>query len=220
MKHTVVAPAGDNIDALFIGVREFPTEKVVLITPKRYASEAARAQKELKKFRIPVKIIDIDESWESIFRAIAEIKSSAENILVNVATGDRDGQCAATSAAFVNGLKAFSIDKGEAMMLPVLKFSYYKMIPERKLLILKTLKQDKTCCASFEELSRRLNMSLPLVSYHINGNAKSEGLVQMGLADVTEKKGRMEITLTPLGKLLIDGHIETKDDKRWFRRAK
>jgi hypothetical protein len=216
MKHTVVAPAGDNIDALFIGIREFPTEKVVLITPKKYISEAAKAQKELKKFRIPVKVIDIDESWEAIFRAISEIKSSHENILVNVATGDRDGQCAATSAAFVNGLRAFSIDKGEAMMLPVLKFSYYKMIPERKLAILNILRQDKTCCASFEELSKRLKISLPLVSYHINGNAKSEGLVQMGLAEVTEKKGRMKIALTSLGKLLIDGHVESKDSRRWF----
>lgn len=216
MKHTVVAPAGDNIDALFIGIKEFPTEKVVLITQKKYAGEAARAQKELKKFRIPVKIIDIDESWEAIFRAIAEIKSGHENILVNVATGDRDGQCAATSAAFVNGLRAFSIDKGEAMMLPVLKFSYYKMIPARKLAILSILRQDKTCCASFEELSRKLKMSLPLVSYHVNGNAKSEGLVQMGLAEVTEKKGRMEIVLTPLGKLLIDGHVEAEDSRRWF----
>ncbi|MBI4174223.1 MAG: hypothetical protein HY517_01150 [Candidatus Aenigmarchaeota archaeon] len=210
MKHTVVAPVGDSIDALFVGIKEFPTEKIVLITPKKYASEAAMAQKELKKFRIPVRIVEIDYSWESVFRAIAEIKTGAENILVNVATGDRDMQCAATSAAFVNGLKAFSIDNGSVMMLPVLKFSYYKMIPERKLSILKILRQDKTCCASFEELSRRMKMSLPLVSYHINGNAKSEGLTQMGLAEVTEKKGRMEIELTPLGKLLIDGYVDVK----------
>lgn len=214
MKHTVVAPAGDNIDALFIGIKEFPTEKVVLITPKKYMPEAAMAQKELKKFRIPVKILEVESSWESVFRAITEIKSSSENILINVATGDRDTQCAATSAAFVNGLKAFSIDNGAVMMLPVLKFSYYKMIPERKLMILKMLRQDKTCCASFEELSRKLNMSLPLVSYHINGNVKSEGLVKMGLTEVMEKKGRMEIALTSLGKLLIDGHIETKEDDR------
>ncbi len=210
MKHTVIAPAGDNIEALFIGIKEFPTEKVVLITPKKYMGESLKAQRELRKFRIPVKIIDVDGSWESIFRTIAEVKSGVENILVNVATGDRDSQCAATSAAFVNGLKAFSIDNGAAMMLPVLKFSYYKMIPERKLTILKLLKEDKTCCASFDQLSRRLNMSLPLVSYHVNGNAKSEGLVQMGLAEVHEKKGRMEITLTSLGRLLIDGYVETK----------
>ena len=210
MKHTIIAPAGDNIEALFIGIREFPTEKVILITPKKYMGEASKAQKELRKFRIPVKILEVSGTWESIFRTITEVKPGAENILVNVATGDRDGQCAATSAAFVNGLKAFSIDEGSAMMLPVLKFSYYKMIPERKLAILRLLSEDKTCCASFDELSKRLSMSLPLVSYHVNGNAKSEGLVDMGLAEVAEKKGRMEITLTPLGRLLIDGYVETK----------
>ena len=208
MKHIVVAPAGDSIDALFVGIKEFPTERVILITPKKYMSEAMRAQKELKKFSVPVKIIEIDNSWESMFKAISEIKSANGNILVNVATGDRDMQCAATSAAFVNGLKAFSIDNGSAMMLPVLKFSYYKLIPERKLSILKILREDKNCCASFDELSRRLKMSLPLVSYHINGNVKSEGLVRMGLVDVMEKKGKMEISLTSLGKLLIDGYVK------------
>lgn len=210
MKYTVVAPAGDSIEALFIGIKEFPTEKVVLITPKKYMAEAIRAQRELIKFRVPVKIIEIENSWEAVFRAITEIKSSAENILINVATGDRDMQCAATSAAFVNGIKAFSIDNGSAMLLPVLKFSYYRMIPERKLAILKILRQSSM---SFEDLSRKLRMSLPLASYHINGNAKSEGLVQMGLAEVTDKNGRMEISLTPLGKLLTDGYIETNDKR-------
>ena len=208
VKHIVVAPVGDNMGALFVGLREFPTEKVVLVASRDYMSEAKKAERDLKKFRVPVRIVQIDGNvWEEMFKAISQIKSSENNVIVNVATGDRDLQCAATSAAFVNGLKAFGVDGGSVMMLPVLKFSYYRMIPEKKLEILKLLHGDKTCCASFEELSRRLGMSLPLISYHVNGNAKAEGLRQMGLVDVRERKGRMQIDLTSMGRLLIEGHI-------------
>lgn len=55
-------------------------------------------------------------------------------------------------------------------------------------------------------------MSLPLVSYHINGNVKSEGLVQMGLVEAKERKNKLEVSLTSLGKLLIDGYISSKED--------
>ncbi len=211
MKHTVIAPVGDRIEYLFVGIREFPTEKVILITPKKYVDEAVKVEKELKKFRIPVKSIEVDGSWESVFKAIAEVKPGLENILINVATGDRHTRCAATSAAFVNGLKAFAVDGSLVQMLPVLKFSYYKMIPEKKLAILSLINQDKTCCKSFEELSTKLKMSLPLVSYHINGNRKSEGLVQMGLIEVKETKGRSQIALTSLGKMLVDGHVDIRE---------
>ncbi len=211
MKHTVIAPVGDKIDALFVGIREFPTEKVILITPKNYDNDAKKVEKELKKFKIPVKSIEVDGSWESVFKTIAEIKPGLENILINVATGDRHTRCAATSAAFVNGLKAFAVEGPVVQMLPVLKFSYYKMIPDKKLSILNLINEDEACCKSFEELSTKLKMSLPLISYHINGNRKSEGLVQMGLVEVREKKGRSEITLTSLGRMLIDGHVDVSE---------
>ncbi len=213
MKYTIVAPIGDNSDALFAGIREFPTERIVLIVPKKYSAEAGRVEKELVKFRIPVRSVPIEGSWESVFKTIVEMKNTSNNILVNVSTGSRDMQCAATSAAFVSGLKAFSVDNDNVFMLPVMKFSYYKAIPEKKMSVLKLLKKDRECCASLEELSKKLKMSLPLVSYHINGNAKSEGLIDMGLVSVVEKKGRMNVNLTPLGNLLAEGYIDTVDNK-------
>ena len=51
-------------------------------------------------------------------------------------------------------------------------------------------------------------MSPPLLSYHINGTLKSEGLKQLGLIDVVEEKGSMLIKLNTLGKLLIKGYIQ------------
>jgi DNA-binding transcriptional ArsR family regulator len=72
--------------------------------------------------------------------------------------------------------------------------------------ILKTLSKPK-CCISLEELSNKTKMSLPLISYHINGNLKSEGLKDMGLVDTNEKKGRIEINLSTLGRMLLRGYV-------------
>ena len=208
-KNIIIAPVGDNMDALFIGLREFPTEKVILLTPPERLEDAERAVQDLDRFKIPAKIMEIKGNiWEEMFRKIAEISQAEnnKNILVNTATGDRMTTCAATSAAFVNGIKAFSVDNGMTMLLPVLKFSYYRMLTDKKMEILKMLSKPD-CCMSLEELSKRTKMSLPLISYHINGNLKSEGLKEMGLAETNEKKGRIEIKLSTLGRLLIKGYV-------------
>ncbi|MBS3131548.1 hypothetical protein J4212_03905 [Candidatus Woesearchaeota archaeon] len=209
MKYVVVAPVGGSMDALFVGIREFPTERVILLVPEGKADEARKAKHDLDRFKIPAEIQEIKGSvWESVFMKIAEIKNieKGKEILINTSTGDRNTTCAATSAAFVNGLKAIAVDGNEAMLLPVLKFSYYNMIAGRKMEILKLLAKPG-CCASLEELSRKTKMSLPLISYHINGNLKSEGLKEMGLIETTEVKGRVGVTLSTLGRMLIKGYI-------------
>ena len=107
----------------------------------------------------------------------------------------------------VNGVKAFAVDDGKAVLLPVLKFNYYKLITDRKMKLLKII-YEKDCCSSLETLSKKAGMSLPLISYHINGNLKSEGLKDLGLVETKEKKGRVEVQLTLLGKLLLKGYIQ------------
>ncbi|MBI4894890.1 MAG: winged helix-turn-helix transcriptional regulator [Candidatus Aenigmarchaeota archaeon] len=202
MKHTMVAISEDNLKNLFIGIKEFQIEKIIIVSIDKTMDNTKLSLKELKKFNIPVKIMKTEGSWSSIFKIFSDIKAANENVLVNISTAKN--QCPAICAAFVNGLKAFSVNDGEVNMLPTLNFSYYKLIPEKKLEILRVLRDDKTCCASFDELSKKLKMSLPLVSYHINGSRKSEGLANMGLVEVNEKKGRLSINLTMLGKIIID----------------
>ena len=210
-KKVVIAPVGDNMDALYIGIKDFPTKKVILITPQERLEDAKKAQENLKKFKIPVQIIEIKGNiWEDMFQKIAEIKAIEEDkdIIINTATGDRVSTCAATSAAFVNGLKAISVEGDSTMMLPVLKFSYYNMLTDKKMEILKLLKKPD-CCSSLEELSKKTKMSLPLISYHINGNLKSEGLKDMGLVETDENKGKIAVTLSTLGRLLIKGYVNS-----------
>jgi len=208
-KNIIIAPVGDNINALFVGLKEFPTEKIYLLAPAEYIKTAERAIKDLERFGIPTKIIEMKgEVWEDMFRKIGEILKieGGKNLIINTATGDRMTTCAATSAAFVNGIKAFSVEKGMAMLLPVLKFSYYKILTDKKIGILTTLSKPN-CCISLEELSKKTKMSLPLISYHINGNLKSEGLKEMGLVETDEIKGRLEIKLSILGRMLIRGYV-------------
>ena len=198
------------MDALYVGIREFPTERIILITPADLIEEAEKTKQDLEKFKIPVKIIRIEGNiWEETFQKISEIKKleKEHEIIVNVATGDRDTRCAATSAAFVNGLKAFSVSGDDVKLLPVLKFSYYRILTDKKMEILKLLYRNEDCCSSMEELSRRTKMSLPLISYHLNGNLKSDGLKDLGLIETTEKRGKVDIHLSVLGKLLIRGYI-------------
>jgi len=210
-KKVVIAPVGDNMDDLYVGIKEFPTERVILITPENRMDEAKKVQEELKKFKIPVQITEIKGNiWEAMFQKIAEIKAieKDQDIIINTATGDKVSTCAATSAAFVNGLKAMSVTEGMAMMLPVLKFSYYNMLTDKKMAILKLLKKPD-CCSSLEELSKKTKMSLPLISYHINGNLKSEGLKDMGLVETEENKGKIAVKLSTLGRLLIKGYVSS-----------
>lgn len=214
-KYVVIAPVGDFMEALYIGIREFPTERVILIAPKILISDANKAKDDLEKFKIPVRIVQIDGNiWEETFRTICEIKSTEKDkeIIINVATGNRDTRCAATSAAFVNGLKAFSVLGNETMLLPVLKFSYYKLLTDKKMDILKLLYANDNMI-SMDGLSKKTKMSLPLISYHINGNLKSEGLKEMGLVDTKEVKGKVDIHLSVLGKLLVKGYVPYETEK-------
>ena len=217
MKNILIAPVGDRIDNIFVGIREFPTEKIFLLTPKEREAEAGKARNDLKKFRIPVSIVPLEENmYESLFKTVNRIKNAEEgkSLLINVSTGDTNMQCAAISAAFVNGIKAFSVDGEEVMMLPVLKFSYYKLLTDKKMAILKTLSEEKDCCSSLEELSKRTKMSLPLISYHMNGSRKSEGLDEMGLVDLEEASGRISVRLSMLGRLLINGYVESPKEQK------
>jgi hypothetical protein len=206
----MIAPVGPYIDALYLGIRDFPTEKVYLIAAPEFLKEAMTARESLEKFKIPAEILQVHGNlWEETFEIIAKIKERAKDreLAINVATGDRDMRCAATSAAFVNGLKAISVIGSETMILPVLKFSYYNLLSDRKMDILRTLYVEKDGCASLEEMSNKMKMSLPLLSYHINGTMKTEGLKQLGLVETTEEKGRVKVTITTLGKLIVKGYV-------------
>ncbi|MBI2545513.1 MAG: hypothetical protein HYW22_02900 [Candidatus Aenigmarchaeota archaeon] len=214
MKYTMIAPIGGNIDALYWSIKEFPIDRLVAIATKDKLNQVEKIKKDFLKFRIDVDEVEIEGNlWEETFKTISNIASSKkENIIVNVAAADRNMMCAATSAAFVNGLKAIDVMDDKVMMFPILKFSYYKLLSDKKMSIIRSLSREIDCCSSLEELSKKVKMSLPLLVYHINGNMKSEGLKVMGLVETEEKRGRIKIRLTELGRLLEKGYVTSVAD--------
>ena len=210
MKNILLAPVGDHIEDLYIAINDFQVEKIILLVPEARLKEADAAKDELTKLNINIELKNIvGNIWEDMFRVVSEIKGfyPKNDIIIITSTGDRTTACAATSAAFVNGLKAVAVDDGEVRLLPILKFSYYKILTDKKMEILQFLHKNEYC-PSLEELSKNVNMSLPLISYHLNGNLKSEGLRDLGLVETNNVKGKTQIRLSIQGRLLIKGYIK------------
>jgi DNA-binding transcriptional ArsR family regulator len=217
MKNILIAPVGESSDSIFMGIREFHTHYLVLIAEKEKREQAERLKKELERFKIPtvIKTIDTVNMWEDLFRIVGETKKEFPDyeVIMNTASGSNIMNCASTSAAFVNGIRAYGVENERIVLLPVLKFSYYKLITDKKMSILKLL-SGKDCCSSLEELSKKMGMSLPLVSYHINGNLKSEGLKDLGLVETIEVKGKLHIQLSTMGDLLVKGYVSPNEQAK------
>ena len=205
MKQVIIAPFQDDTAPLFAGIREFPTEKIILITPLNALEKAEQAKKELARFRIPVEIeiIQDENSLEETFAAFAHIKAKekGKQLMVNLSSGGGMLGCAALSASFVNGLKAFEFMDDKLIVFPILKFSYYDLLSEKKLDILRLLKSHGKM-ASLEAVSKALKLGPSLVNYHLYGNEKNPGLKELGLVEVERAKGKISLQLTPLGNLL------------------
>ena len=166
MTNTVIAAVGDNMDSLFVGIREFPTKKIILITPKDKIDVAEKAKKDLEKFKVPVQIKKVEgEPWEAVFQAVKEIKEieGDKDLIINAATGDAGAnKCALCSAAFVNGLKAFVVSGNEVTMMPILKFSYYKILTDKKMDILKFLYKNTDYYTKKNDLSNDKSFLYPI----------------------------------------------------------
>lgn len=212
MGYTVIAPVGDNLKALFVGMKEFPTQKVILVTPLTKISEAKDVQEKLKEFTIDSEIKEIKGNiFEETFRIFGEVCSLYNNddIVVNVSTGDKITTCASLSAAYANGLKTFGVMDGKTMLFPIMKLSYYNELSDNKMKILHSLCLDNWI--SLKDLSNNLKMSISLVSYHINGNYKYKGMKELRLIEVKEYNNTLQIKLSEMGNLLLKGYI--KQDK-------
>src|SRR3989344_9260470 len=204
MGYIVIAPVGDNLDALFIGMKEFPTEKVFLITPKDNLRKARKLEKKLRVFSMPVIIKETNGNlMEEMFSSFGEICSqyNHDDLIVNVATGDRLSACAALSAAFANGLKAFGVMNKKPMLLPIMKLSYYNELTDSKFKVLGTLNAEEYL--TLTELGKKTGMSLSLLSYHLNGTLKQKGLLQLRLVEVKEQNKKVLVKLSQMGSLLL-----------------
>ena len=207
-RYVLVAPVGDNLDALYVGLRAFPTTKIILVVPKGMTDAAKKLRKDLEVFKIPINVVELTGNMlESMFETLSNLKMSegGDNILVNVATGDRLSTCAALSASYVNSLKVFTVVEDKPMLLPMLRFSFSKLISEKKAEILKVLLNGSI---GFVVLAKKVKVSLPLLSYHLNGDRDTSGLIELGLVDTSSMDKGKQASLSTLGKFFVKGYLQ------------
>ncbi|MEM4255119.1 MAG: hypothetical protein QXR53_02200 [Candidatus Norongarragalinales archaeon] len=215
MGNTVVGVIGLDDDAgeiLYTGLREFPAGEVILIHTPESGKRALALKNDLSKIKIPVKMEEMrNSSLETVFQTIYKIRSNerGKKLVLNIDT-DHKTSCIALSAAFVNGIQAIGVnDKGRVVAYPIMKFSYYSALSEKKLGIMRKIRENDGV-ESLEELGGLVKMSLPLVTYHVRGTKSAPGLEELGLVEVKRRNGRVGVMLTSLGRLVLDGYVEVE----------
>ncbi len=210
----------DGQDGIALGIRSFPIHKLVLIC---FSSDKSKAEEFSRKIRnvlgLPVTITlvtkenVIRDTMERVNEILNLNAKEFQQILMNVSSGDKLIGCAALSAAFINGIKAFGMDATGTMplLMPVLKLSYNEIISEAKIKILKAIDSVGGIIESLDHLELISGYGKPLLSYHVQGAKDSKGLADLGLVEV-EKGERRKISakLTTLGKLLVTSNTLTQ----------
>jgi hypothetical protein len=208
-----VATLGPDTDPILVGIRALPVHKLYLIHLENDAAVAQKLTHDLAsvlKVDVQSQAVPTSDVLTHVLEGVAEIlqreKGNFDDILFNVSSGDKLLGCAALSAAFVNGLKAFAIVHGEPLLMPVLKFSYDQLVSPTKLDILKSLQKNGGEVDSLETLKDISGYGKPLLSYHIQGAEDSKGLVELGLVEVEKgTRGKSITKITTLGRLLTLG---------------
>ena len=71
MARVIIAPIGEQLDNLFVGLRDFPADRVILLGDEK---EAEQALSDLERFKIPTRVVPMEgDMWESLFEKISQI---------------------------------------------------------------------------------------------------------------------------------------------------
>ncbi len=202
-------------DAIASGIRNFPVHKLALIcyeSDKDKVDEFSRKIRNILGLPVSVHLVSRKNTIRDTLERVSEILTrdgkNFRQVLMNVSCGDKLIGCAALSASFINGIKAFGMDEaGSPLLMPILKLSYTEIISESKIKILKAIDGAADgFVESLEQLEAISGFGKPLLSYHIQGARDSKGLADLGLLEVEKgERGKISARLTTLGKLLVAG---------------
>jgi len=204
----------EDQDTIASGIRNFPVHKLALICfeyDRDKAEDFSRKIRSVLGLPVSIHVVSrknvIRDTLERVSEMLAK-DSKNYQVLMNVSCGDKLIGCAALSAAFINGIKAFGIDeKGSPLLMPILKLSYNEVISESKIKILKAIDEATDgFVESLEQLEAISGYGKPLLSYHVQGTRDSKGLADLGLLEIEKgDRGKISARLTALGKLLVIG---------------
>ncbi|CAN5808615.1 hypothetical protein BH23THE1_BH23THE1_13240 [soil metagenome] len=203
----------DDHEAIVSGIKSFPVHKLAIICydhDKSKAEDFARKIKSALGLSINLYLVNEENVVRDTLERINEIllhSKEYHQILVNVSSGEKLLGCAALSSSFVNGIKAYGMDRTKTfpILMPVLKLSYNEIVSEAKIKILKAIDEAGGSLDSLEDLEQASGFGKPLLSYHVQGGKDTKGLASLGLLDVERKeRGKISVSITMLGKLLIN----------------
>jgi DNA-binding MarR family transcriptional regulator len=210
LKTLQIAILGGNDEAVFVGLRNFPAHKLVLITPPEATSQCATVSAKLAEtLRLVVSIVEVKDSsiqviLDTVGQLVGKEGADFEEFLINVGSAGRTLACAGVTAAFVYGIKAFDVIAEQPQMFPVMKFSYIEAVTAPKIEILRAIERSGGHVESLEALSGIIDYGKPLLSYHIRGSQESKGLESLGLVEIERgRRGRLQVKLTSLGRTVL-----------------
>jgi hypothetical protein len=216
-KTVQIATVGEDSSGVLAGVRNAPSNKLVLICYQHDKDVAKRlATNIMETLKTDVDVYDnirVEQSYKDIMQVFSQIveknRDQYDDFLLNVSSGDKMICIAAAVTSFILGFKAFFCKADECVMLPPMKLSYTELVSEVKLSILKALDKAGGEVDSLDELSKLTNYGKPLLSYHIHGSEDARGLIDLGLAEaIRHSRGKTKVRLTTLGKMLLVEKIE------------
>lgn len=204
-----IATVGENPDAVFVGIRTFPTSKLILLHTPEFTSATRDVARRTAGIKLPTELRPIGpevlmDCLRIVTRIAAAERGVFDEIVVNTGGGPRMMTCSLLAAAFVNGIRAIDVQGDRPITLPVLKFSYTELVTEAKLRILRALERLGGETGSLEELGKGSGLEKSLLSYHIRGGRDTRGLESLGLVEVDRGlQGRLAVRLTPSGRTML-----------------
>ena len=205
-----LAILGGGDEAVFVGLRNFPAHKIMLIASAENSAQSAELSAKLTEtLKLPVSTVEIKDSsiqtmLDTVGQVVGRETANFQDFFINVGSAGRDLACAGVAAAFVYGIKAFDVSGDQPEMFPVMKFSYTQAVTAPKISILRAIERSGGAVESLEVLTGLVSFGKPLLSYHIRGSQDSKGLESLGLVEVDRgRRGRLRVKLTPLGRTLL-----------------
>lgn len=187
----------------------FPADALVVTGPAHIAAAAQAAFNSItskSKGRVSCAYFALsDTSFEAVLDALNILKSQMPKsvFFINVDAASNVLSASAIAAALSNGAYVgYTKNESPAVLEPV-KYSYCTKLSLTKQRILCALNEEPA--SSLRQLASRVGLPLSLASYHVHGDARSEGLSQMRMLQISREAGRLKIGLAPLGRVYLKG---------------